>query len=557
MMIAVADLLQALLETTVATTGAVLLVLALRRRLRATFGATVAYTAWALVPVAAIAVLLPAATRPVMVVPMAQVLVAAPTAMPMASVAAAVDWRLWLGLAWMLGALSAALWFARQQRGFRQGLGALQRRADGLQQAQAVDGLPAAIGLWKPAIVLPADFDARYSSEQRALMVAHERMHILRGDLHANALTAAMRCVFWFNPLLHAAARHFRHDQELACDLRVIARHPHARRAYGEAMFKTQLALHPLPLGCHWGSHPLKERIAMLKQPVPSLTRWIAGAALVGVLALGVGFAAWSSQPKRVLIRDVPAGHVMSQIAVSIDGSKPEYFNLLSKAGEPFAMRTEHGGQQWEMQATATPRGDGTVAFNSSIRRDGKLVGTPKLLVREGGRAGIEIEENIDGARKGIKLDLVVTAAAPPPPPPAPPVPPVPPVPAPPAPPPAPAVPLVAPAPPAPPPPALPAPAYPKDAVAQHINGKVVLLIDIDAQGNPTNVVVDKSEPPGVFDQVSIDAARKWKFQPAVKDGRPVAGRISVPVQFESRGNPDPAGAKDSSPAPSAPGARG
>jgi TonB family protein len=117
-----------------------------------------------------------------------------------------------------------------------------------------------------------------------------------------------------------------------------------------------------------------------------------------------------------------------------------------------------------------------------------------------------------------------------------------------------PAIPAAAPV--APAPPALPAPAYPKDALAQHINGKVVLLIDIDAQGNPTNVVVDRSEPPGVFDQVSIDAARKWKFQPAMKDGRPVAGRISVPVQFESRGNPDPAGS-DSSSAPSVPGARG
>jgi TonB family protein len=290
------------------------------------------------------------------------------------------------------------------------------------------------------------------------LMVAHERMHIVRGDLHANALTAALRCVFWFNPLLHLAARHFRHDQELACDLRVIARHPHARRAYGEAMLKTQLALHPLPLGCYWGSHPLKERIAMLKQPVPSLTRWIGGAALVAVLALGVGFAAWSAQPARtVASHDVP----------------------------------------------------------------------------------------------------------PPPPPPAPPAPPAPPMPpgphgppmsAPAAPPAVPAIPAAAPV--APAPPALPAPAYPKDALAQHINGKVVLLIDIDARGNPTNVVVDRSEPPGVFDQVSIDAARKWKFKPAIKDGRPVAGRISVPVQFESRGKPDPAGTTDSSAAPSARGAR-
>jgi TonB family protein len=405
---------------------------------------------------------LPAATSQAIAVPMMQVLVAAPA--PLAETAVSVDWRLWLGVAWMLGGLFAVLCFARRQRGFRQGLGVLQRRADGLQQAQAVDGLPAAIGLWKPAIVLPADFDARYSSEQRALMVAHERMHIVRGDLHANALTAVLRCVFWFNPLLHLAARHFRHDQELACDLRVIARHPHARRAYGEAMLKTQLALHPLPLGCYWGSHPLKERIAMLKQPVPSLTRWIGGAALVAVLALGVGFAAWSAQPARTVVsHDVPP---------------------------------------------------------------------------------------------------------PPPPPPAPPAPPAPPMPpgphgpimsapaapaAPAAPPAVPAIPAAAPV--APAPPALPAPAYPKDALAQHINGKVVLLIDIDAQGNPTNVVVDRSEPPGVFDQASIDAARKWKFQPAVKDGRPVAGRISVPVQFESGG--EPADAKDSPTAPPAPGARG
>jgi TonB family protein len=454
MMTAVADLLQSLLETTLATTAAVLLVLVLRRRLRATFGATVAYAAWALVPVAAIAVLVPAATSPLLAVPMAQVLVAAPTAASMTDAALSIDWRLWLGAAWMLGALFAVLWFARQQRRFRLGLGTLQRRVDGLQQAQVIDGLPAAIGVWKPAIVLPADFDARYSSEQRALMVAHERMHIVRGDLHANALTAALRCVFWFNPLLHLAARHFRHDQELACDLRVIALHPHARRAYGEAMFKTQLALHPLPLGCYWlaggnRSHPLKERIAMLKQPVPSLTRWIGGAALVVVLALGVGFAAWSAQPARAVVsHDVPS----------------------------------------------------------------------------------------------------------PPPPPMPPAPPAPPTSAPPAPPAVPAIPAVAPVAPAPPP-ALPAPAYPKDALAQHINGRVVLLIDIDAQGNPTNVVVDRSEPPGVFDQASIDAARKWKFQPAVKDGRPVAGRISVPVQFESGG--EPADAKDSPTAPPAPGARG
>jgi TonB family protein len=473
MMTGVADLLQALLETTLATTAAVLLVLALRLRLRAAFGATVAYAAWALVPVAAIAMLLPAATRPVLAMPMAQVLVVAPTATPLAVAASPVDWPLWTGMAWLLGALFAVLWFAREQRGFRRGLGTLRRRDDGLQQAQAVDGLPAAIGLWKPAIVLPADFDARYSNEQRALMVAHERMHIVRGDLHANALTAAMRCVFWFNPLLHVAARQFRHDQELACDLRVIARHPHARRAYGEAMFKTQLALHPSALGCHWGSHPLKERIAMLKQPVPSLKRRTGGAVLVGVLALGAGFAAWSAQPARVVAsQDVPLP------------PPPPAPPMPPAPPAPPAL------------APLAPLG---VA--------------------------------------------AIPAAAPAPPPAAPAIPAV--APAPPAPP-VRGIPGVAPAPPAPSP-ALPAPAYPKEALAQNVSGKVVLEIDVDAKGNPLAVTVVESEPAGVFDASAVAAAKEWKFNP-------VPGRIRVPIRFEAtpinetrklpmgpKGNPDAA----------------
>lgn len=222
----------------------------------------------------------------------------------------------------------------------------------------------------------------------------------------------------------------------------------------------------------------------MLKQPVPSSTRWIAGAMLVGVLALGVGFAAWSSQPRRgvVVAGQIPAGQVLSRISVSIDGSQPERFSMLSKAGEPFAMRTEHAGQRWDMQATAVPRGDGTIAFASTVHRDGKLVGSPKLIVRNGESAGIEIgdENGANGAFAGIKLGLLLIAAAPtPPPPPAPPAAPAAPLP-PPAPavsdtapmavpPPPPPVPAVAPLPPPPPPspPELPAvgrmspPAYP------------------------------------------------------------------------------------------------
>jgi TonB family protein len=73
----------------------------------------------------------------------------------------------------------------------------------------------------------------------------------------------------------------------------------------------------------------------------------------------------------------------------------------------------------------------------------------------------------------------------------------------------------------------LPAPAYPKEALAQNVSGKVVLEIDVDAKGNPVAVAVVESEPAGVFDASAVDAAKAWKFNP-------VPGRIRVPIRFEA-----------------------
>ncbi|MGH8084306.1 MAG: TonB family protein [Lysobacter sp.] len=294
-----ADVIATLVEAAIASSVAIVLVLLLRRPLRARFGTAIAYATWLLVPAALLAVLLPAAVAPAPV----SMVVALDNAMslPLAADAAPrVDRTLLWTTVWSLGALAMALYFATQQWRFRRALGVVQLRADGLQQAGSIRGLPAAFGLLRPRIVVPADFDHRYSAEQQALMCAHERSHIRAGDLHVNAFVAALRCLLWFNPLLHIASRHFRHDQELTCDQRVIERHPHSRRAYGEAMLKTQLAAQPLPLGCHWGyGHPLKERIEMLKQPVPTAARWAVGAVLTAGLILAGGTAAWAAQPAR------------------------------------------------------------------------------------------------------------------------------------------------------------------------------------------------------------------------------------------------------------------
>ena len=89
-------------------------------------------------------------------------------------------------------------------------------------------------------------------------------------------------------------------DQELACDARVIARNPEGRRAYGEALICAQLPALTGPSSCQMSfAHPLKERITMLKQPVPTYTTRMTGFAAVLLLATAAGFAGNAAQEAR------------------------------------------------------------------------------------------------------------------------------------------------------------------------------------------------------------------------------------------------------------------
>src|SRR5690606_21055434 len=290
-----ADPLAMLWEATLASSAALLLVLAMRRPVRALLGASAAYALWLCVPVVVLAGLLPRGMDAPLALPVAWQVA------PVGAVAALQPraqwhWHQWLLPLWAAGVLVAmALQGWRQQR-FQRGLGVVQRGDDGLYRStSATAGLPAVIGLVRPRILLPADFDRRYTAQEKVLVIAHERLHVRRGDLLANALAALLGCLFWFNPLLPFAMRRFRLDQELACDGRVIARHPHARRQYGEAMLKTQVDPSLLPLGCHWqASHPLKERIDMLKRPIPSPLHWLASMLLALVVTAATGYLAWA-----------------------------------------------------------------------------------------------------------------------------------------------------------------------------------------------------------------------------------------------------------------------
>lgn len=297
------ELLRELGALTLAGSIAVLLVVLVSGPLRRRCGAGAAYALWWCVPLAMLAVLLPARTVevPVAVMPMLPSLAATPVAglaeLPAAAAAqAGIGWAGWALVAWALVATGVLLAGLRVQRRFEASLGTLRRREDGLYESDAIEGLPAVVG-WRPRIVLAADFASRYSPREQALVLAHERTHLARGDLWINALAGLLCAIQWFNPLAWWALRRFRVAQELACDAAVLAAVPGQRRSYGEALLKTSVISSPAPLACRWpGTHPLKERLKMLEAGLPSRTRRSIGRVAVAGFVLACSAGAWAMQ---------------------------------------------------------------------------------------------------------------------------------------------------------------------------------------------------------------------------------------------------------------------
>lgn len=168
-------------------------------------------------------------------------------------------------LLWALGAVLVAAWHGLQHWRFMHALP---------QDPQAClrtprGSSPGLVGVWRPRLLLPLDFEDRFTPEERAWVLAHEAMHARRHDNAVRLLAALLQTLAWFNPLLWWALPALRQDQELACDAALLRQQPGQWRRYAQALLKTdpQFTVPAVPIAASaWQhTHPLKERIAMLK----------------------------------------------------------------------------------------------------------------------------------------------------------------------------------------------------------------------------------------------------------------------------------------------------
>lgn len=416
--------------------AALAVVLSLRLPCRRLFGAGRAFQLWLLVPLMLLLAAWPqaptarASTLPPVVVHIVTAPVALSQQPPLVD---RLDWRPLLALGWAAGVLvTLALAGLVQMRFRRQLAGARCVSGDRdrlpVWRAAHADIGPALIGLWRPRIIVPVDFDTRYDAAERTLILAHEAMHARRGDVWLSLVAQLIAGLFWFLPFGGLALVRFRRDQELACDAAVLREHPAGRRSYARAMLKTQSARFALPVGCLWSSrHPVTERIAMLKQDQPHTIRRLSGLAILIALGLGMGqlvFAAGSvGQAAPPIERAGTSANSTSsnsytlRLTASVNAQPIRLRSTACyKTGDYYTLTEQGAGNlpPWHGRITVVPAEHGEMEVRAELS-GGSLAKAvaPRIRMQPGQPGGIQVGDVVtgsDGQSTDHTLKLELTA---------------------------------------------------------------------------------------------------------------------------------------------------
>jgi TonB family protein len=83
-----------------------------------------------------------------------------------------------------------------------------------------------------------------------------------------------------------------------------------------------------------------------------------------------------------------------------------------------------------------------------------------------------------------------------------------------------------------------PAPKYPQRELKRHRAGSVLLRVEVQADGSVAKVEADEEYSDAGFVAASVQAVRRWTFEPERIGGQPVPTRLEIPVSFNLYGKP-------------------
>lgn len=166
---------------------------------------------------------------------------------------------------------------------------------------------PAVVGLFRPTIILPEVITQSRSLEELEPILAHELIHIRRGDLWIGLLQLLASVVWWFHPLVWFTGRRLKFEIEQCCDEEVLAELNCDPRVYAKCLLEVlelKQTLNTVPVVP--GVRPVEitskrlERIMKLGQGCQKRTPWwcwMIFVMLAAVVLPGAAFVVTAANP--------------------------------------------------------------------------------------------------------------------------------------------------------------------------------------------------------------------------------------------------------------------
>ena len=193
-------------------------------------------------------------------------------------------WLPWLGLAWLAGAgargirLVHSLRLVQQlrrsarpapqpwQSGLADPVSALGvRRFVALEESDVLE-VPCSVGVWRPAIIMPAGMLDRLTPPDVTAIAAHELAHVVRRDYLWNLVQVGFGTVLFFHPVASWLSRVIQRERELCCDAIASSICEPLAVARALASLESQRDPSRAPVDAS-GEQPLLERVRALVSP--------------------------------------------------------------------------------------------------------------------------------------------------------------------------------------------------------------------------------------------------------------------------------------------------
>lgn len=182
---------------------------------------------------------------------------------------------------------------------------------------------PAVVGTLRPTVVLPESLLRDKSPAELEPILAHELLHIRRGDTWVGLMQTALASLWWFHPLVVWASRRLSREAERCCDEAVIAELSVKPADYARCLLDVlegKQTLSPIP------AFPAMRPVEAVSKRMESIMRrkhgwksrtpkvyWIVMVLLLAVVLPGAAWSVGEETPDRsssaqMAIRAQPAG---------------------------------------------------------------------------------------------------------------------------------------------------------------------------------------------------------------------------------------------------------